>query len=331
VRRPVRIAITTGDVDGIGTEVVAKSLLKLKAQKDVTFYLWRSPKTSKKDLQRIDRVFRRETVSSWHEALTLVPESGRSIVDICSNLSPAFWVEMSAKAALFGHIDGIATAPLSKTVIRDAGLSDVGHTDILSRISNRKDLFMTFIGSRFCVILATGHVALSEVSKTLSSGKLISAVHAAHELRTFLPKARARLPVALLALNPHAGEKMLIGNEEATIYKTALEVLRKSNLRVDGPLVPDIAFLRENQKKYCVYVCAYHDQGLIPFKAFHGHDKGVHITLGLPFVRTSVDHGTAKDIFGKDVADCGSMLESLKWAINLSRLKFLHKKEEIVS
>ncbi|MES2962733.1 MAG: 4-hydroxythreonine-4-phosphate dehydrogenase PdxA, partial [Bdellovibrionota bacterium] len=120
-------------------------------------------------------------------------------------------------------------------------------------------------------------------------------------------------------LNPHAGEEGLIGESELDVHAKALAFAAEKKIAVEGPLVPDAAFFEKNWKRYSVFVANYHDQGLIPFKMIHGQESGIHVTMGLPFVRTSVDHGTAKDIFGKDKADPRSMYQALEWAIRLSR------------
>jgi 4-hydroxythreonine-4-phosphate dehydrogenase len=318
VKKPLRIAITTGDVDGIGTEVAAKALAKIRSKPDVHFLMWRSPRCPSRDLSLIDRYFKRVTVSSWPEALK-VPATPKLIVDINSNLPPPVWVELSAQASHFGHIDAMVTAPLSKTAIAAAGMQDLGHTGILRRVSKSKELFMGFIGDRFNVLLATGHIPVSEVSEKLTASRLESALRAAESLRLVLDKKPAGRPLALLGLNPHAGEDGLIGKEESKVHRQALEAARESGIAVEGPLVPDAAFFPANWKKFSVFVANYHDQGLIPFKMIHGQEAGIHVTLGLPFVRTSVDHGTAKDIFGKNKADPSSMRLAIEWAIRLCR------------
>lgn len=319
MKRPYRIAITTGDIDGIGLEISCKALAKLGPKKDFQFIVFRSPKSSKKDLSRLDSGFKRVTISSWHEALTRTPGSYKEILDINSSLSPATWVETAAQAASHGHVDGIATAPISKTVIQEAGMDDVGHTDILKRVSGTKEVFMGFIGSKLSVVLATGHIPLHQVTAALTSVKLENAIHAALKLRSLLPKKVAARPVGVLGLNPHAGENSIIGSDEERIHIPLIELLKKKKLPVEGPLIPDTTFFEETLNKYSVFVAGYHDQGLIPFKSLHHNEANVHITLGLPFIRTSVDHGTAKDIFGKNRADPNSMLKAIDLAIELCR------------
>ena len=149
----------------------------------------------------------------------------------------------------------------------------------------------------------------------------MKAVRAADELRKVLDKKQMSRPIAILGLNPHAGEQGLIGSVENRIHAKVLETAAEEKLNVDGPLVPDAAFFPKNWSKYSVFVANYHDQGLIPFKMTHGQESGVQVTMGLPFVRTSVDHGTAKDIFGKNKADPRSMLQALEWAIRLKKNK----------
>ncbi len=319
--KKIKIAITSGDQDGIGPEVTAKALQKIGPQKDVTFFLWRSPIFGARYLRLIDKKFKRLTVSSWPEALRTPISSHKQLIDICSSTPPPVWVESSAQAALLNSIDAIVTAPLSKTLIAESGLKDVGHTDILARISKKKNLFMSFIGSQFHVLLATGHIPLKDVSASLSPALLERSLLAAYHLVRALDSKNKNPRIALVGLNPHAGETGLIGLEEQTLMQPLLDKLRASQISVDGPLVPDAAFLPNQQKKIDIYVTPYHDLGLVPFKLVHQR-TGCHLTLGLPFLRTSVDHGTAKDLFGKNKADSSSMQQALSRAIVLSRFSF---------
>jgi 4-hydroxythreonine-4-phosphate dehydrogenase len=169
---------------------------------------------------------------------------------------------------------------------------------------------MAFIGNHFNVLLATDHVALSKVEKSLIRSDLKSALSASLALKDLL---KSKKPIGLLGLNPHAGERGIIGHFELKYLKNL------SNKNFNGPLVPDAAFLKKNWSKYCVYLCLYHDQGLIPFKMQHGQDSGVHITMGLPFVRTSVDHGTAIDIYNQDLANPQSMRDAILLNLKLTR------------
>ncbi|MEK6554999.1 MAG: 4-hydroxythreonine-4-phosphate dehydrogenase PdxA, partial [Bdellovibrionota bacterium] len=160
-------------------------------------------------------------------------------------------------------------------------------------------------------------IPLASVSQNLISSKVLAAATLLTQFKSDLPKL-AKKPLALVGLNPHSGEGGLIGNEEISVLNPVLKSLNEKGLKIEGPLVPDSAFLKTNWKKYSFFICPYHDQALIPFKMIHGQDMGVHMTLGLPFVRTSVDHGTAKDIFNKNKANPGSMIDAIKWAMQLA-------------
>lgn len=313
----IKIALTTGDVDGIGFEVTAKALDQIGPQKNVQFILWRSPQASTKYLHLIDKKWERKTVETFDKALSL---ETANLIDLCSGMSPAHWVEETAKACRKRDLQGMATGPLSKTSIKNAGFEDLGHTDILKRISKVKSVNMGFLGHEFNVVLATGHIPLVDVSKALNLKTLQNALLNTNILREKIPSSSKRKPIGILGLNPHAGESGLIGQEEKSLFKKIHAFAHAHSIPIEGPLVPDAAFLKKNWKKYSVFLTLYHDQGLIPFKMVHGQDSGVHVSLGLPFVRTSVDHGTAKDIFGLDKANPNSMIDAIRWAIKLARL-----------
>lgn len=313
----IKLVVTTGDVDGVGLEVAAKALDTLGPQRNVQVILFRSEKSDVRYLKMIDKKWSRITVESFEEALKI---SGPYLLDIESNLSPAEWVEISAKACMMRQVHALATAPLSKTSIKSTGFKDLGHTDILKRVSKAKNVNMGFVGDHFNVVLATGHSSIKEVPGKLTFKTISSALENANGLRNKLEKKEARKPIAVLGLNPHAGEEGLIGREELLLFPKLKAFAKKHKIPMEGPLVPDAAFFKNNWKKYSLYLALYHDQGLIPFKMAHGQDSGVHITLGIPFVRTSVDHGTAKDIFGKNIANPHSMIDSILWAIKLARL-----------
>jgi 4-hydroxythreonine-4-phosphate dehydrogenase len=181
---------------------------------------------------------------------------------------------------------------------------------------------MTFIGDKFNVMLATGHIPLSQLSSKFSASNLEEAIRAAGGFVRLLRKLEKRKtptkPIGVLGLNPHAGDTGIIGTEDDSIVKPTLNRFGDSDILLEGPLVPDSAFTPPSWSKYSLYLALYHDQGLIPFKTVHGQN-GVHLTWGLPFIRTSVDHGTAFDIAGKDKADATSMRLAVEWAIRLAR------------
>jgi len=320
--RPLRIGITSGDQDGIGPEVTVKALVKLGPQKDIQFFLWRGIAFPKKDLDHLARSFRLKTVNSWSEALRITSQNPKELIDIHTPMSAARWVEEAGEACFFGHLDAIVTAPLSKPSILAAGMTDLGHTGILKRISKTQDAYMAFIGKYFNVFLATGHVPVAKLSESITPTKIETALRQSESFSRFMIEKKTVLrPIGVLGLNPHAGDGGLIGSEEKVWLEPLLKKLNNEHgNRFEGPLVPDASFTRQNWDKYSTFFALYHDQGLIPFKALHGQE-GVHITWGLPFIRTSVDHGTAKDIAGQDRADSSSMRLALEWALKLAKNK----------
>ena len=310
-----RFAITTGDADGIGFEITAKSLSHLGPQKGSQFYLFRSVKNELKYLKIIDKKFQRITVKNLEEALKIKNTSSKTLFDICSDDSAPRTVEVAAKACHRKKLNGLITAPLSKTLIQKSGYLAKGHTEILQKVSGTKSVHMVFVGDSFNVLLATGHTPLSRVSRNLNKKNLTLALKHARELKKILPANRRKKPIALVGLNPHAGENGLLGDQEIALFPKVL----KKFPDIIGPLVPDAAFIEKNWSLYSLYVCCYHDQGLIPFKLVHGTKSGYHLTFGLPFVRTSVDHGTAKDIFGKNKAEFSSMKEAIQACLQLAK------------
>ncbi len=321
IKRFSKIAITTGDSDGIGTEIASKALYNLRPKRGVQFYLWRSANTTKRDLRKIDRYFKRKTVSSWPEALRTPPDFYKTLIDIESPLPPAQWVELMAKAGMSKSIDALVTAPLSKTEIINSGFKDNGHTDILKRISKTKDVYMCFLGNDFNVTLLTGHLSIKKAYDRITEDNLKKCIQLTKKMAQKLPTNKKLKPIALVGCNPHAGEQGVIDSKEQNLYSPLIKKLNTKKVIIDGPLVPDVCFQESIRKKYSFYIASYHDQGLIPFKMVHGTHSGVQYSLGLPFVRTSVDHGTAKDIFGKNKADSRSMENAIKIAIKLIKDK----------
>lgn len=313
-KNPCRILITTGDPDGIGWEVTAKALHALGPKVGIQFVYFRHTRSFSKKQPSLSRKFKSTVATTLRHVFTL-PFDSKTAIEVRSSRSPAHWVEEAAESCLRGEFQALVTAPLSKSLIADAGFKDIGHTEILARVSGKQNLFMGFLGRKFSLVLATGHRPLAQALAEFTPKVLSAALGAAADLRTLLPAARQNLPLAVVGINPHSGEGGLIGSDELWMKQQIAGL--KERMNVEGPLVPDAAFLPGNWKKYSVFVCPYHDQGLIPFKMVHGFNSGVHLTLGLPFVRTSVDHGTAKELFGKNKAQAGSMKDAIVAAIRL--------------
>jgi 4-hydroxythreonine-4-phosphate dehydrogenase len=307
------LAITTGDLDGIGAEVTVKALAQLGPQAGFRFVVYTHQNFTASYGKWVRTRFNLRKAASLESAIHDPFRTSKDLLIIESPERPQQWVREAAKQAMAKNIHGLVTAPMSKH--RGA----LGHTEILSKVSGHRSLFMAFLGRKVNVVLATGHVPLQRVSKELNSRRLDLCIEETSSLLKSLPKVyRRKGSLGVLGLNPHAGEGGLLGREELS-WIAPLIHRRRKGVPLAGPLSPDAAFTPTSLKKFSTLIALYHDQGLIPFKALHGFDEGVHVTLGLPFVRTSVDHGTAKDLFGQNRASAGSMRDALTTAMALAR------------
>ena len=199
----------------------------------------------------------------------------------------------------------------------ESGFQYAGHTDYLAEVSGAKEYAMVLMCKKLKVVLITTHIPLKDVPSQISKEKIISKVRLIN--REFKEKFGISKPkIAILGLNPHASDNGNIGNEELNIILPAVKTLREDGIEITNPLSPDTAFNR--YKDFDIYVAMYHDQGLIPLKLLCFR-KAVNITLGLPFIRTSPDHGTGYDIAGKNIADPSSTIEAIKLAISLNKVK----------
>lgn len=322
------IAITTGDPDGVGVEVAAKSLYELGPQNGTIFFLFRDQSQEKRQsryFKLIDQKFARLTFTNVQAALTfydLLTTTGsldeKFIIDLALEDSAADWVIMCTRLCHNGHLDSLVTGPLSKTLIKESGYSYVGHTGIFRHYYPKSKFFMAFKGNHFNVVLMTDHIALKDVEKSVDNPADLKLFFDA--CLNFQKKLSSKKKLVLLGLNPHAGEKGIIGSFEQKMQNSTW--FKKSySKKLTGPISADGAFLKKNWSSFSTYMALYHDQGLVPFKTIHGQDSGVHITLGLPFVRTSVDHGTAKELFNKNRAVHLSMRDAILYNIRLTQGK----------
>jgi len=316
VAAPSFIAITSGDSDGIGLEVTCKALSSIGPQRSVRWLLTCSTlKSADKELRKITG-FKQVQISSREIPL-------EATMGVLSDLEPdeilvwrdsgneAAWVKTCAQLALEKKIDAIVTGPVSKARFKKLDSRFMGHTGLFAALA-KTPVHQGYVGSKLCVVLATDHVPLSRVERSLTKPVLQRAFAGAETLRYLLSPKLRRRPIAALGLNPHAGESGLIGSFESRLS------LPKGIL---GPLPADTAMTSKTLSRFSVIVAMYHDQGLIPFKLLHGQDSGFQISLGLPFVRTSVDHGTAKDLFGRGRANPGSMVDALRGAMKLTKAR----------
>lgn len=307
-----RVGVTTGDSEGIGQVVAKKAFLRLGIKKNIQFVLWTSHKAHSLKVPP----FHTKVFSSPETALS-EPFTENTLLEIKSRKHPGYWVEEAAKLCLRKRLSSLITGPLSKRTLQKSHPGMVGHTDLFKQLTKTKDVFMVFLGSCFNVILLTDHIPLR--SLVLDKKQLIKLLKQAILFRNFLKDER---PLAVLGLNPHAGESGLLGNEEEKLLKPALSQFLKKD--VEGPLPPDAAFFKKNWKKYSFFVALYHDQGLIPFKMIHSH-RGAGFSLGLPFIRTSVDHGTGLDLKYKDILP-DSFLSAVKY-----NLRFIRRTKDLYS
>ncbi|OMH39885.1 4-hydroxythreonine-4-phosphate dehydrogenase PdxA [Desulfurobacterium indicum] len=204
---------------------------------------------------------------------------------------------------------GVVTLPINKEAIKLAGFKFPGHTEFFASEFGVSDFAMMLANSKLKVVLETIHVPLKEVPGLISTDSILKKILLVHR---YFPNER----IAIAGLNPHAGENGLFGDEEARIITPAVERARQMGIDVEGPFPSDTVFNRAVSGEFGIVVCMYHDQGLIPVK-LTGFSEAVNITLGLPFVRTSVGHGTAYDIVGKGVADIRSFLSAVNFAVRL--------------
>ena len=226
------------------------------------------------------------------------------------------FVQRGMDAALAGQVDAVVTAPLNKEALRQAGVEFPGHTEIFAHRTRAKRWCMMQYSEELTCAFVTTHVGYAEVPRLLTSRRVLEVIHLAAESMERLRRRKAK--VAVCGLNPHAGEHGLFGNgEEERIILPSMEAARREGLEVEGPLPPDTAFLPSRRKAVDAVVCMYHDQGHIPIKAL-AFDSAVNVTLGLPIVRTSVDHGTALDIAWQGKASPSSLFHALRLAAKLA-------------
>ena len=250
--------------------------------------------------------FRVKTFSSVHQALK-APFEESCLLQIRSSRLAGAWVEECAHLCLNRSLSALVTGPLSKGLLAKTHPSLRGQTQLLKKVSKAENVFMAFLGKKFNVILLNDHVPFFKVKLQ----NLPVLLRMGLDFRKFLSPSKQGKPLGFLGLNPHAGEGGLLGKEEG---RSPL-LHSFSEHEVCGPLSPDGAFLKKNWSRFSFYVALYHDQGLIPFKMIHAHG-GVSLSLGLPFIRTGVDHGTGWGLKPQEVSS-DSFLAALKQALFL--------------
>jgi 4-hydroxythreonine-4-phosphate dehydrogenase len=290
-RRKPAVGITVGDPAGIGPEIAIKAAADPRVT-DVCEPILYGPHT-----EDALRAFRPGTLSA---------AAGRAAYDA---------IVAAAEDARAGRLDAIATAPINKEAFALADLPWKGHTDLLAFLSGGRRALMMFYAAELRVVLATVHVALRDVPSLLTRELMnfTIALTAAELPRFGHPRPR----IAVAGLNPHAGEHGVIGLEDDEVLRPAIDAARGRGIDASGPWPADTVFSRAARGEFDAVIACYHDQGLIPVKLL-AFGRAVNVTLGLPIIRTSVDHGTAFDIAGKGVADPSSLIEAILLAARLA-------------
>jgi 4-hydroxythreonine-4-phosphate dehydrogenase len=314
MQKPV-IGITCGDLNGIGTELIIKTFSDHRllehctpvifgSNKLVNFYKKTLPDVniayqSLKDLSKVNHK-QVNIVNCWEEDVAITPGQLNETGGAYAVKS----LEAATAALLEGHINGIVTAPIHKKNVQSESFNYTGHTPYFRDAAKARDVLMLLYADNIRVALVTEHVPVAEVGKHITKGAILSKLQLLQQsLRRDFGIDKPK--IAVLGLNPHAGDEGLIGSEEETIIRPAIKDAKNSGALVFGPYSADAFFARQSYLQFDAVLAMYHDQGLIPFKTIAG-GEGVNFSAGLPFVRTSPDHGTAFDIAGKGIADATS-------------------------
>ena len=323
------IAITMGDPCGIGPEVVVKALADPQVYASCrpvvvgnTFAMQQAVKLTGLPL----------TINETDDPTSA--GENPSVVDVVDihNLNPEDitvgqisipcgkaameWVSKAGQLALAGIVDGLATAPLNKEAASLAGFQSIGHMELLQELSGAKTVATMLLAKNLRVVHLTTHRSLRLACEYVKKDRILEFLQLTHD--NFIKWGFTDPRIAAAALNPHGSDGGLLGNEEAEEIAPAVQEARERGINVVGPIPADIVFHQAIQGRYDTVLCMYHDQGHIPVKVY-GFEESITANLGLPFVRTSVDHGTAFDIAGKGIADQVSMLESIRLAVGLAK------------
>ncbi len=308
-----KIAITIGDPAGIGPEIVLKAIIS----KEIAGIF--------KPVIIGDYAVIEETVEKLNvkvpkdiEIININEIKSRNFIRCFSTISGgkacAAYIKEAVELALNKEVDAVVTAPISKESLKMAAFKWPGHTEMLAELTDTKEYAMMFYSDRLKLILATIHTALRNVPAMINKENVLKAIVIAKKSCDMLGIENAQIAVA--GLNPHAGEAGIFGDEEIKEIMPAVNKAQSMGISVSGPYPADILFHKAYNGEFDIIVCMYHDQGLAPFKMI-AFDTGVNMTVGLPIIRTSPDHGTAYDIAWKGIANPSSMIEAIKLAVRV--------------
>jgi len=329
----LKFVFTCGDINGIGPEIVLKTLNKITYLNPTTkFYYLCSSNVIDKTFTFISPSFdyninKNIKNNSSHQVTIIDLGKAKLNEGIPTKISGQFAYRSllnSYKLLESGAADAVVTAPISKTALHMAGINFPGQTEIFANWSGSANYVMTFLSSKMNAALFTIHSPLKDVSKLLKTKILENTLNVTIRMLK-IDLGKPNFKIAVLGLNPHSGEGGLIGSEEKTIIQPIIKKYSK-NFNIEGPFSPDAFFANKAYKNYDIVMGMYHDQVLIPFKMIN-FGKGVNYTAGLPIVRTSPDHGVAYDIAGKNLADESSMIQAYKYASKIVK----NRKKKIVA
>jgi len=323
-----RIAVTMGDPAGIGPEVVLKAVAEEEIQRvcvpiiigDAQLLAHTARKLdlqSGYDIVRAGETFPELPVEPiiYHlDNINGVIESG--VESAAAGKAAGEYIEAAVELCAAGSVDAIATAPINKRSLFLGGYSFPGHTEFLAHLTGTEEFAMAFVAANLRIVLISTHVPLAEAIRMVQRDLIVRTVNLTNRELKRWGVERPRLAVA--ALNPHGAEGGLFGMEETSEIAPAVEACRTvDDINVEGPYSADTVFLRASRGEFDAVIACYHDQAMIPVKCL-SFGEAVNVTLGLPFIRTSVDHGTAFDIAGKGIAEHSSMVAAIKLAADLS-------------
>ncbi|HUR66049.1 MAG TPA: 4-hydroxythreonine-4-phosphate dehydrogenase PdxA [Chitinophagaceae bacterium] len=323
--KPV-IGISCGDLNGIGIELIIKTFSDIRildhctpvifaSNKAINFYRKSVPEINfnYQNTKEFNRITNKQVnlFNCWEEEIAITPGQLTDTGGKYGVLS----LQTAVAALKQKNIDGLVTAPIHKKNIQSAEFNFPGHTPYLKNIFGVPDVVMMLCAGNFRVALVTEHVPVHEITQHVTKEKILSKLTIINQsLQKDFGIEKPR--IAVLGLNPHAGDEGLIGNEEETIIKPAIKEAKNNNMLVVGPYSADAFFARRSFERFDAVLAMYHDQGLIPFKAL-ATGEGMNFTAGLPAVRTSPDHGVAFDIAGKNKADNSSFLTAIFECIDI--------------
>ncbi|MHB1605192.1 MAG: 4-hydroxythreonine-4-phosphate dehydrogenase PdxA [Leptospirales bacterium] len=322
------LAITMGDPAGIGPEIIVKGWMEHEIR-NIRKIAIGDPDLFRRLAQKYAPELIVQEISSPDQSQTrdpsilgvLPPQHDDPLDEVTPGTSQVmagrwsyYCVKTGVDLAMARKVSGIVTAPLNKKVLHAAGFNYPGHTELIAHLTGAQQVGMMLIGGPLRVILVTTHIPFREIAQKITKERVLETIQlAAHAMEMLaIPSPK----IAVAALNPHAGEASLFGDEENRFIFPAVLEARSEGIDVDGPLPADTLYAKAAQGRYDVVVSQYHDQGLIPLKMLSfGH--GINVTIGIPIIRTSVDHGTAYDIVGKGIAQTGSLIAAIRLASQL--------------